>query len=208
MINSLPLDEIIVFFVSLLIGLSLHEAMHAFTAHWLGDDTAYEAGRLTINPLKHIDFLTTVMLPFVLYLLGLPLLLAAKPVPFNPWNVKFEEFGAALIGLAGPLTNLALAIVASIILRLSGLGAGDQWTEYLLIFISLNVGIFVFNLIPFPPLDGSRVLYAFAPEPLQNFMQSIERMGIGAVLVVFILLFSVLLPIIRTANEFILNILL
>src|SRR4051794_12025742 len=100
---------ILVFIVSLVIALSVHEAMHGFVAHWLGDDTAQLEGRLTLNPLAHIDLATTILLPTVLVLLHLPPILAAKPVPFNPARVKWDEFGAALIGVAGPLTNLALA---------------------------------------------------------------------------------------------------
>src|SRR5579885_2674332 len=101
--------SIIALLVSLLISITLHEAMHAFTSYWLGDDTARLEGRLSLNPLRHIDPFATIILPILTYfLLGFPLL-AAKPVPFNPNRVKYEEFGAALVGIAGPLTNLGLA---------------------------------------------------------------------------------------------------
>ena len=98
----------------ILLCMTLHEAMHAFTSHWLGDDTAYLMGRLTLNPLKHIDPMLTIALPILLIIAGLPPFGAAKPVPFNPHRVKFGEYGAALVGIAGPLTNLVLAVVVGL----------------------------------------------------------------------------------------------
>jgi Zn-dependent protease len=180
---------IVVLIVSLLVSLGVHEALHGFTAHWLGDDTAYHEGRLTLNPLVHIDFFTTILLPVILILAHLPPILAAKPVPFNPDRLKYDEFGAALVGLAGPLTNLVLAIVGAIILRIGGADLGSFLYNSLFIFTSLNVGIFIFNMIPFPPLDGSRVLYAFAPEPLQEIMRQIESLGF--IVILFILIFAI-----------------
>lgn len=168
----------IILLVVLVISIILHEMMHAFTSYWLGDDTAKLDGRTSLNPLRHIDPFFTLVLPAVtLLFFGFPML-AAKPVPFNPARVKFEEFGAALIGLAGPLTNLGLAIVASAIFSLAGTRFGNTGYQFLLAFIEVNVLLFVFNMIPLPPLDGSRVLYAFAPEAVQNVMAQMERFGI------------------------------
>jgi Zn-dependent protease len=167
---------IIVTLVVLLIGLSLHEMMHAFTGLKLGDTTAQEEGRISLNPLRHIDPFTTVLLPIItLVTFGVPIL-AARPVPFNPDRVKYDEFGAALIAAAGPLTNLALAIVGGVAAHF--VGGNDFVFNILTIFVSLNVGLFIFNMVPIPPLDGSRVLYAFAPEPVQNFMAQLESIGI------------------------------
>lgn len=166
---------IIVTIVSILIGLSVHEAMHAYTGLKLGDDTAAEAGRVSFNPLRHIDPLTTILLPIVtLITFGAPIL-AAKPVPFNPARVKYEEFGAAMIAFAGPFSNLILAVIGAVASRLF-VGEPDIY-NILTIFVAINVSLFIFNLIPIPPLDGSRVLYAFSPEPLQNFLASIENFG-------------------------------
>lgn len=177
---------IIVTIITILIGLSVHEAMHAYTGFKLGDDTAAEEGRITLNPLRHIDPLTTLLLPLItLITFGAPIL-AAKPVPFNPARVKFEEFGAALIALAGPVSNLVLAVIGAVAARFF---TGDAVVfNALLIFVAINVSLFIFNLIPIPPLDGSRVLYAFAPEPVQNFMASLEQFGIFIVfgLVLFV----------------------
>ena len=98
--------------------MAVHEAMHGFVAHWLGDDTAAQAGRLTLNPLKHIDIVTTILLPVVLILTTGTPFFAAKPVPFNPIRVKWGEYGAALVGVAGPLTNFVLAAAVSVIARI------------------------------------------------------------------------------------------
>lgn len=195
-------SDILAIAVAILLSMGFHEAMHAFTSHWLGDPTARDLGRLTLNPFKHIDIYMTLLLPVGLILLGLPPIFIAKPVPFNPRRVKYDEFGAALIGLAGPLTNLVLAIAGAGILRIL------PGSEFLFIFIQINVAFFVFNMIPFPPLDGSRVLYAFAPEPLQRIMRQIESMGFLAILLFFLLLVPFIGPLINFANDYLLTILL
>lgn len=191
---------------ALVIAISLHEMMHSVMGYWLGDTTAMEHGRISLNPLRHIDPITTVALPLVLVLLGLPPFAAAKPVPINMFRLKYEEFGMALVGLAGPLTNLLLAIFAGIALRFTGLD-GTIGT-FLLINVSINVGLFVFNLIPFPPLDGSRVLYALAPEGVQKVMMQIERMGFGAIFFFMFVIFPFIGPAIIRVQQTILNVLL
>ncbi len=181
----------------ILIAISLHEMMHAVTAKWLGDDTADEDGRITINPLKHIDPLTTVALPVILVLAGLPAFGVAKPVMINMARVKWAEFGGAIIAVAGPLTNLALAIVSALLIRSVPALQEGLIGLFMYYMVSINIGFFVFNLIPFPPLDGSRVLYAFAPKPIQNIMDTIESMGlIGLFAFMFLLYPSFLSPVI------------
>lgn len=151
--------------------------MHGYVGYLLGDTTAQEEGRLSLNPLKHIDPFMTVLLPIITILIfGVPILVA-KPVPFNPNRVKWGEYGAALLAAAGPLSNLALAIIGALVAKFTGM-AQLTTDSFLGVFIWLNVAIFVFNLVPIPPLDGSRVLYAFAPPSLQNLMSDIEPYGL------------------------------
>jgi Zn-dependent protease len=178
MLDNLNVGTLLTVFVVLVLSITLHEAMHAFTSHWLGDDTAEREGRISLNPLRHVDPFATILLPLITLVLFQVPLLAAKPVPFNPNRVRFDEFGAALVGVAGPLTNLLLAMFGAGLLRLFGSNLGLGVTDVLSIFVLINVGLFVFNMIPIPPLDGSRVLYAFAPEPVQRFMSSLEQFGI------------------------------
>jgi Zn-dependent protease len=182
MFNDINIQKIIIILGSLLISVSFHEAMHGFTAHWLGDTTAKDAGRLTLNPLKHINSITTILLPLILIIAGYPPFFAAQPVPFNPARLKFDEFGAALVGIAGPLTNLALACIAAIVYRLFLPHLTELEFNIVSYFGYINVGLFVFNMIPIPPLDGSRLVYAFAPEPLQELMQRIESTGFLVIL--------------------------
>jgi len=172
---------------ALFISLSIHEAMHAYTAHILGDPTAQQAGRLTLNPLKHVNIYTTIVLPIItIAVFGYPILIA-KPVPFNPYRVKFGEYGAALVAAAGPASNLILATILGLMLRFWVFPYDIE--KLLLIFTEINVLYFIFNMIPIPPLDGSRVLYAFAPKELQKLMAKIESYGYLTILVIFLLVF-------------------
>lgn len=203
MLESVSVLTILILLGSIIVSMTLHEAMHAFTGLWLGDDTAQREGRITLNPLKHIDPFMTVMVPVLLVIAGLPPFFVAKPVPFNPYRVRYEEFGAALVGVVGPLTNLLLAFAAAGIANIAGItfASSSLLSETLVIFVFVNVAFFVFNMIPFPPLDGSRLLYALAPEPIQKFMQRIESFGFGAILLFMLLFFPVLAPLIRTITN-------
>lgn len=208
MFGELSLLSLVAVFVAILISMTLHEAMHAFVSLWLGDDTAHREGRITLNPLMHIDFFATILLPMLLIVAGLPPFFAAKPVPFNPSRVKFDEFGAALVGISGPLTNLLLAFVgAGLIQLLSGV-LSTTIINFLVLFVAVNVAFFVFNMIPFPPLDGSRLLYAFSPQSVQRVMASIESLGFMAIIIFMMLFFAFLSPLIININQNILNFLL
>jgi len=197
--TDLSLANLVVVIVSILVSLTIHEAMHAYVAHALGDTTAKEEGRLTLNPLQHIDLLMTIGLPVVMIMLGLPPLLIAKPVPFDPRSVRYGEYGAALVALAGPFTNLGLAVVGAVAMRL--IGFDSDLAAMLNVFVQINITFFVFNMIPFPPLDGSRLLYAVAPEPVQKVMYAIESAGFLMILFVFLLAAPVILPIVGNIVE-------
>lgn len=175
MLGNLSFTDIVFLIIGILIAMAVHEATHAYVGLKLGDDTAAEQGRVSLNPLKHIDPFVTVILPIITLVLFHAPILAAKPVPFNPERVKFEEFGAALIAVAGPVSNFVLAVIAAFLVR--ALAPGSLVEQFMADFLVLNVSLMIFNLIPIPPLDGSRVLYAFAPEPLQRFMATIEPFG-------------------------------
>ena len=190
MFSGLSGFELIVVLISIIVSMVIHEAMHGYVAHWLGDTTAMEEGRLTLNPLKHIDVMTTILLPMVLIISGLPPIFAAKPVPFDPHSLRYGEFGMALVGVAGPLTNLALAGLAALVFRAGGVQSSSEIYNATIIFVQVNIAFFIFNMIPFPPLDGSRLLYAFAPEPLQDLMRQIEGFGFLGILIFILLVFQ------------------
>jgi Zn-dependent protease len=185
--------ELIAELFALILGLTLHEFAHALTGHYLGDTTARDQGRLTLNPLAHIDPLATLALPLLLILVGSPVIFAAaKPVPFNPWAVRGGRWGAALVGAAGPFTNLAIACFFALCYRL--LPYNSSSALFFGAIIVVNIGLFVFNMIPFPPLDGSRVLYAVAPEGLRDVMDRIERAGFVMLLVVMLVGYQFIAP--------------
>lgn len=187
----------------LLVAMTVHEFMHAFVGYKLGDTTAKDEGRISLNPLRHIDPVMTVLLPAFTWVFLHVFFMAAKPVPFNPLRVKYNEYGAALIAAAGPLSNLALAVVSSFVLRSV---PPDAFVETLLtIFMTLNVALFVFNMIPIPPLDGSRVLYAFAPRSVQDFMERVEPYGFF--IIIALVLLGGLGGMIGNLNQSILNLL-
>ncbi|MCL2280964.1 site-2 protease family protein [Candidatus Saccharibacteria bacterium] len=180
----------------------LHELMHGLTAYWLGDTTAQEQGRLTLNPIKHIDPFLTLLLPVMMviaggFVHGMPVFGGAKPVPFRPDRVKGGEWGAALIGIVGPLTNLVLAFICFMIAWFSGVlavqggelyYAGGIMAQILTAGIMVNLGFFAFNILPIPPLDGSRLLYAVAPSGVQRAMAVIENAGLLVVFAVVLIL--------------------
>lgn len=177
---------LLIAFITIVISISIHEMMHAYVGFKLGDTTAHEEGRISLNPLRHIDPFMTLVLPVITLLLFSAPILAAKPVPFNPDRVKFDEFGAALIAAAGPFTNLILAALGALVAY--GFSGNIDVYNALTIFVSINVGIFVFNMVPIPPLDGSRILYAFAPDAIRGVMAQLEQFGI---LIVFALILMV-----------------
>jgi Zn-dependent protease len=184
--------DIVLLLIAIVVSLTVHELMHGYVAYKLGDDTAKTNGRLSINPLRHVDPVFTVLLPVILLLANQPPFGAAKPVPIDPRKLRFGDWGQALVGAAGPISNFVLALMGAGVLRISGISS-DIWLNFWFTFVSVNLTFFLLNLIPFPPLDGSRILYAFAPEPLQRLMQKIEQLGMVAILMFFFVIFPLLL---------------
>jgi hypothetical protein len=195
MFNNLSISDITAVLLIILLSMGLHEAVHAFVSHWLGDTTAKDEGRLTINPLKHVDLYTTILLPMLMILIHVPPIFVAKPIPFNSSMVRYGDYGVALIGISGPITNLFLAIIGSVIYKIVGIGS-ISIANYLTLFVDINILFFIFNMIPIPPLDGSRLLYAFAPESLQRLMMRIEGFGFISILIIFVLVIQFLWPVI------------
>ena len=170
----------------------IHEVMHGVAADKLGDPTARLQGRLTLNPLPHIDMFGSVLLPAILVLTQSPILLGwAKPVPYNPYNLRPGRFSEAIVAGAGPFSNLVIALIGGLIMRTGLLGGLN---DVIFIIVVVNVMLFLFNLIPIPPLDGSKVLSAFLPRSLSHSYDRLRAqmemnpfLGMG-VIVVFILL--------------------
>ena len=193
----------IIFVVILIISIILHEVAHGYTADKLGDPTARLAGRLSLNPLVHVDWIGSVILPFFLVISGSPFILGwAKPVPFNPYNMKNPRWGGLIVALAGPLTNLALAVLGSMALHLLGFGIGGT-----MIFTSLiitNIALAIFNLVPIPPLDGHHVLFALIPQEFEHIKQWLRKYSFIILIVFIIYGWELIAPIIIGLAEFLL----
>lgn len=195
-----------VVFVVVLISMIFHELAHGFMAYFLGDDTAKEEGRLTLNPLKHLDPVLSVALPLLLFMTGGPIFGGAKPVPVNSKNLKYGVWGIAMVAVAGPLMNFMIAFVAFLVGYYTGWleapGLIGVIFDYLVL---INLGFGVFNLIPIPPLDGSRVLYAIAPDGVREAMSGMEKWGIMVVLLLVVVFPSFISMIMGGAMEGILR---
>jgi Zn-dependent protease len=180
------LPQIVVLFFSVI----LHEVAHGKAAGWCGDGTAREMGRITFNPVPHIDPIGTVVLPIVLALSHSPVMFGwAKPVPINPMRFRHPKRDIAIVGAAGPLSNLALAVTAGLLFKIliPGLGTDHPITHFLLFGTVINVVLAVFNLIPLPPLDGSRILMGVLPRDIAVRYVRLERYGF---ILIFLLLFT------------------
>lgn len=172
--------KVIIVLIIVVGSVILHELSHGVVAYWLGDRTAKDAGRLTFNPVKHIDPFMSILVPVVLYILGAPVFGGAKPVPINSYNLKWREWGMALVALAGPFTNLIIAFLSFIIGHFTGAiyGSGNEIVAFIFSeLIYINLGFMLFNLIPVPPLDGSRVLYAVSPDGFRGILAAVEPYG-------------------------------
>ena len=186
----MDLGSILVVFVIILVSMVLHEMAHAYVAYWLGDTTAKEEGRLSPNPFVHIDPWMSIVLPLILFISGGPIFGGAKPVPIDKRNLKGGAWGMALVAAAGPAMNFILALIFFLIGHFTGLiyvFDTNFWGALLLQVVTTNLGFMVFNLIPIPPLDGSRILYAIAPDGIRDFMEKMEYST--GLIVVFVLVY-------------------
>ena len=212
---------IIVFeFVVLLFSAMLHEVAHGYEAERLGDDTARRAGRLTLNPLKHLDPFLSLIMPLVLFFTTGFFFAGMKPVPYNPNNLKNPRTGAVKVALAGPATNLLIALVFGVIAALVPIagavkaalfnaiagggtpvftGSLDGAYFFFLIIIYINVLLGIFNLVPIPPLDGSKLLFLILPPTpaTYKFMYFMERWGLILVLIFVFFGFQFIFPVIN-----------
>lgn len=172
----MALGNFLFYFIIIIPSAIIHEYAHALVADLLGDSTARDMGRLTLNPFAHIDLFGTILLPLMLLVgSGGGFMFAyAKPVPYNPYRLRNQKWGPALVGVAGPLSNIFLALIFSLVLRV--IGFEGPFSLFLYFIVIANIGLAVFNLLPIPPLDGSKLLYALFPHNLV-LQQSLERYG-------------------------------
>lgn len=186
-----------IFHIAVLIfSVVLHEVSHGYAALFLGDRTAQYEGRLTLNPLKHLDPFGSILLPAFTYMLGGIIVGWAKPVPYNPYNLRNQKWGPALVGIAGPLMNITLALVFGLLLRVLPVFAHATYGPFFYNFMAiastialLNLVLALFNLVPLPPLDGSKVLFAILPYEWRGLQTVLEQYGFF-LLLLFIFFFS------------------
>lgn len=185
--------------VVLILSVVIHEMAHGYAANWLGDPTARLAGRLSANPLVHLDPMMSVILPGILLLSGSPILFgAAKPVPYNPYNLRDQKWGEAIVAVAGPAANIFIALVFAVLVRLSTVvGLSEAFVNLSIQIILLNIFLAFFNLVPIPPLDGSKILPRLLPYPLRmkyesfrNYFEQHIALGFALVIILFMVFFA------------------
>lgn len=180
--------ELIISIAILIMSVVIHEVSHGFAAALQGDPTAKLQGRLTLNPLKHLDPFGSVIVPLVTFLAAGFAFGWAKPVPYNPYNLKNQRYGELLVALAGPVSNLILGVVFGLIIRLGGPHLSPEFIHITILVVIINISLAVFNLIPIPPLDGSKVLFAFIPLRYKDVQVTLERYSLIILLAVIFLL--------------------
>lgn len=191
------MSEILIFTVLILIiSIILHEVSHGYAAYALGDPTAKLAGRLTLNPIPHIDLVGSVLIPAFLVLTSAGFLFGwAKPVPYNPLNLKNQRFGEGIVAFAGPGINIAIALIFGLIIRF-GEGLPDTFISLAALVVLVNLFLALFNLIPIPPLDGYTVLRTLLPYKFalafRNFEQKVQSLGIISLFLFIFIFISVL----------------
>ncbi|HEY4490159.1 MAG TPA: site-2 protease family protein [Candidatus Paceibacterota bacterium] len=179
--------------IILIMSVVIHEVSHGYAANMLGDKTAEYEGRLTLNPVKHLDFFGSFIVPLLSYTLGGFIIGWAKPVPFNPYNLRNKKWGEAIVAGAGPLSNILIALIFGFAIRLLPLSE-----SFLLIFqaiVFINILLAIFNLVPIPPLDGSKILFSFLPFD-SRARALLERSGLILVLIFIFFLWRLIFPVV------------
>ena len=185
--------------VILILSVVIHEMAHGYAANWLGDPTARLAGRLSANPLVHLDPMMSIILPGILIATGSPILFgAAKPVPYNPYNLRNQKWGEAIVAVAGPLANVGIALLFAVLVRFSGMmSLSEAFVSLSIQIIMLNLFLAFFNLVPIPPLDGSKILPVLLPYKLRmkyagfrNYFEQNVALGFALVILLFMLFFA------------------
>jgi len=187
----------VVFSIAVLIlSVVVHEVSHGWMANYLGDPTARLANRLTLNPLPHIDPIGSVLVPLLLFFTNAGVMFGwARPVPVNPYNLR-GKYGEAIVAAAGPLSNIFLAFVFGLVIRFGDGLLPPSFLHIATLVVIINIVLAIFNLVPIPPLDGSKILFAFLPYHLQNLRESLERYGFFIVLIFIVFLWQYLTPVI------------
>lgn len=183
--------------VVLIMSVVVHEVAHGYAAERFGDPTARRAGRMTLNPLKHLDPFGSVILPVILIAFRSPAVVGwAKPVPYNPANLSNRRWGTLMVASAGVLTNFLLAVIFGLALRLTGVGLGTGFVQIAAIITMVNIALAIFNLIPVPPLDGSKILLSLLPRRWFFMEVFMERYALWGFLFVVVFLWGPLSPLI------------
>ncbi len=195
----------IFYIVVLLYSVVIHEVSHGLMADSLGDPTAKNLGRLTLNPLKHLDMFGSVLLPLLLFLVRSPFIIGyAKPVPYNPQNLNDKKYGPAKVALAGPASNIVLALVFGLTLRLtSDIFTSPLVPELFSFIILLNLVLAIFNLFPIPPLDGHWLLMTFLPAQFNNLKVFLYRYSLPLLFVFIIFVFPLIWPLVSVLYKLI-----
>jgi len=196
------IETTILFIAILVISVVVHEVSHGYAAYYLGDPTAKLQGRLTMNPIPHIDPIGSIVVPALLAILPGGIIFGwAKPVPYNPHNIS-NRYGDAIVAAAGPLSNLILAGIAGSVLQLTTITAGSALGFFLAGIILINIVLAVFNLVPIPPLDGSKILFNFLPARFNYIRDILERYGFMILLFFIFFAIELIQPVIFTLFEF------
>jgi Zn-dependent protease len=187
----------------LIFSVVIHEVAHGYAALMQGDITAKYAGRLTLNPIKHLDPVGSIIVPIILSMIPGGIIFGwAKPVPFNPNNLKNKRWGEAIVAVAGPISNIILAVVFGVLIRFSDvLNLNESFVKLSLFVILINIVLAIFNLIPIPPLDGSKILFSFFPKYASEIRNFLERYGFLILLFFIFFLWQHFTPVIIWITE-------